>query len=84
MQAIRVEGGLVKTILEIVFELCQLLASPPHGRLVLKTILEIAGLHWCSSYPHGGWVSEDNHEVVAEPATACRLSSRKVGCEDRP
>ena len=40
------EGGLVQTMIEIVAELCQLLASPPHGRLALKIVLEIVGLHW--------------------------------------
>ena len=42
MQAI--EGGLVKTILEIVAVLCRLLASHPHGRWAVKTILEIVGI----------------------------------------
>ena len=40
------EGGLVKTILEIVAELCQLHeAILVEGGLV-KTILENVGLHW--------------------------------------
>ena len=42
MQAIRMEGGLVKTILEIVAELCQLLTRHPHGRLALKTLLRLS------------------------------------------
>ena len=40
------EGGPVKTILEIVSELCQqLYAILMEGGLV-KTIFELAGLHW--------------------------------------
>ena len=39
------EGGLVKTILETVSEICQLLVAILMERLV-KTILEIAGRHW--------------------------------------
>ena len=83
MQAIRMEGGLVKTISEIVYELCQLLTRPLYGRLALQTFLRLSAfmVQLLSSWKVG---SEDNLEVVAEPATACKLSSRKVGCEDHP
>ena len=37
---------IIGTILEIVAELCQLVASHPHGRPALKTFPEIVGLLW--------------------------------------
>ena len=40
------EDGLVKTILEIVAELCQMLVATLMGGGLVKTILEIAGFHW--------------------------------------
>ena len=83
MQVIRVEGGLVKTFIETVTELCQRLASSlmedwlsrPSLRLSASTgaaaiLLEVG--------------SETIHEIAAELPTACKLFSRKVGCEDHP
>ena len=38
------EGGLMKTILKIVLNFAQMLASYPYGRWLVKTILEILAL----------------------------------------
>ena len=62
MQAILVEGGLVKTILEIVAERCQLRASHTHEGGLGKTIHEIVAVlyHLLASHHHGRWACEDH------------------------
>ena len=72
------EGELVKTILEIVSEICQLLVAILMEGLV-KTILEIVGRHWRlqAILVEGGLV-KTILEIVVEPCP-CEPSSCKVG-----
>ena len=80
------EGGLVKTILEIVAELCQLLASHPHGRLALKIIFEIVGLHrLMQAIRMERWACETILEIVAELGQLLASHSHgRWACEDHP
>ena len=60
MQAVLMEGGLVKTILEIVADTANCLQAILKDGVLVKTILEIVCFHWCMRAPHGRWACEDN------------------------
>ena len=86
MQAIRMQGGLVKTILEIVAESLPAACNHPRGRLALKTILEIVGFHWrMQAILMEGVFVKTILEIVAEHCQL--LASHPHGrwaCEDNP
>ena len=78
------EGGLVKTILEIVAELCQLLEAILTEGGHVKTFLGNVGLRWCMQavFKKGGLVKTILEIVVEHCQLLVGHPHGRCACED--